>query len=71
MLAWMHGLNDFTGFFLLIIALAVSSIARSVSTLVRDVECLHEDYDRTSHAHERHHWEQQAKMDEAISKRMG
>lgn len=63
---WLVSLNDCTGLFLLTLTLAVSSVGRTLTLLLREVECLHEDYDRTTQAHERHHWEVMNKAENQI-----
>jgi hypothetical protein len=45
-------LNHLSGLFLVLIAFSISSCAASLHTIKRDLECLHEDYDRVSHAHD-------------------
>jgi hypothetical protein len=45
-------MNHLSGVFLLIIAFAVSSCAAGIHAVKRELECLHEDYDTVTNAHE-------------------
>ena len=63
---WIASLNDCAGLFLLILCFAASAIAKNLTQLLREVECLHEDYDRTTQAPERHHWETMAEAERQI-----
>lgn len=46
-------LNHLSGAFLVLIAFSISSCAASLHTIKRELECLHEDYDTVTDAHER------------------
>ena len=46
-------LNHLSGAFLILIAFGISSCAASLHAIKCDLECLHEDYDRVTMAHER------------------
>ena len=69
-LAQVHRLNDFSGLFLLLIALSVSSCAKYLLAIRSDIECLHEDFDKIHSAHDRIAWEREVKADEHIAQLM-
>lgn len=46
------------------------AIHKVLVAILREIECLHQDYDTATEAHEQLHWKRQAKMDEDISRRM-
>jgi hypothetical protein len=53
----LHHLNTLSGLFLFIICLSLASCAKSLAAIKLDLECLHEDYDKTTDAHNRAHYE--------------
>ena len=63
-------LNGYTGLLLLLICVGVWAAASRLARILREIECLHQDYDTTTEAHEQLHSKRRAKMDEDISRRM-
>lgn len=63
-------LNGYTGLLLLLICIGVWVAASRLARIMREMECLHQDYDTTTEAHDQLHWKRLAKMDEDISRRM-
>ena len=61
---FLDDMNHLSGAFLLIIAFGVSSCASALHAIKRDVECLHEDYDRVTQAHNILHEERRASRPE-------
>jgi hypothetical protein len=61
-------LNGYTGLLLLLICAGVWAAASRLARILREIECLHQDYDATTEAHEQLHWKRQAKANEYVSK---
>ncbi len=61
MASFLHGLNDFSGFFLMMIAVLLGYAVSALSAIRSELECLHQDFDTVHDAHERHHVEQMSK----------
>ena len=45
-------LNDYSGLFLMLIAIAVWTAIRMLGVIGTHIECMHEDYANVTHAHD-------------------
>jgi hypothetical protein len=46
-------LNDFSGLFLMVITIAAWAGVKMLGVIGNHIECMHEDYDKVTHAHDR------------------
>ena len=45
-------LNDYSGVFLMVIAVGVWTAVRMLGAIGAHIECLHEDHEKVTHAHD-------------------